>query len=54
MALAGVMPNIVKMLADSSEKVRETATNTLADFYRHVGKRLRNDLERKYQVPNPK
>ncbi|KAL0107128.1 hypothetical protein PUN28_015567 [Cardiocondyla obscurior] len=54
MALSGVIPSIVKMLSDQSEKVRETALNTLADIYRHVGERLRVDLQRKHNVPQAK
>ncbi|CAD1472634.1 unnamed protein product, partial [Heterotrigona itama] len=51
MILSGVIPSIVKLLSDPSEKVRETALNTLADIYRHVGERLRVDLQRKHNVP---
>ncbi|XP_077268744.1 CLIP-associating protein isoform X3 [Temnothorax americanus] len=54
MALSGVIPSIVKLLSDPSEKVRETALNTLADIYRHVGERLRIDLQRKHNVPQAK
>ncbi|XP_011701927.1 PREDICTED: CLIP-associating protein 1-A isoform X3 [Wasmannia auropunctata] len=54
MALSGVIPSIVKLLSDPSEKVRETALNTLADIYRHVGERLRVDLQRKHNVPQAK
>ncbi|XP_017884905.1 CLIP-associating protein 1-A isoform X3 [Ceratina calcarata] len=54
MILSGVIPSIVKLLSDPSEKVRETALNTLADIYRHVGERLRVDLQRKHNVPQPK
>ncbi|XP_017798560.1 PREDICTED: CLIP-associating protein 1-A isoform X1 [Habropoda laboriosa] len=54
MILSGVIPSIVKLLSDPSEKVRETALNTLADMYRHVGERLRVDLQRKHNVPQAK
>ncbi|KAL2713664.1 clip-associating protein [Vespula squamosa] len=54
MALSGVIPSIVKLLSDPSEKVRETALNTLTDMYRHVGERLRVDLQRKHNVPQAK
>lgn len=54
MALSGAIPNIVKLLSDPTEKVRETALNTLADIYRHVGERLRQDLQRKHNVPQAK
>ncbi|XP_078036040.1 CLIP-associating protein isoform X1 [Augochlora pura] len=54
MMLSGVIPSIVKLLSDPSEKVRETAMNTLADIYRHVGERLRVDLQRKHNVPQAK
>lgn len=54
MALSGVIPCIVKLLSDPTEKVRETAMTTLAEIYRHVGDRLRIDLQRKHNVPQPK
>lgn len=54
MALSGVIPSIVKLLSDPTEKVRETALNTLADIYRHVGERLRLDLQKKHNVPQAK
>ncbi|XP_014598879.1 PREDICTED: CLIP-associating protein 1 isoform X9 [Polistes canadensis] len=54
MALSGVIPSIVKLLSDPSEKVRETALNTLTDMYRHIGERLRVDLQRKHNVPQAK
>ncbi|XP_076756298.1 CLIP-associating protein isoform X2 [Xylocopa sonorina] len=54
MMLSGVIPSIVKLLSDPTEKVRETALNTLADIYRHVGERLRVDLQRKHNVPQAK
>ena len=54
MTLSGVIPNIVKLLSDPTEKVRETALNTLTDLYRHVGDRLRADLQRKNNVPPSK
>ncbi|KAJ8686484.1 hypothetical protein QAD02_022278 [Eretmocerus hayati] len=54
MALSGVTPSIVKLLSDPTEKVRETAMNTLTDIYRHVGDRLRVDLQRKHNVPQAK
>ncbi|XP_051174524.1 CLIP-associating protein 1-A isoform X3 [Leptopilina boulardi] len=54
MTLSGVIPSIVKLLSDPTEKVRETALSTLTDFYRHVGERLRMDLQRKHNVPPSK
>ncbi|XP_012270047.1 CLIP-associating protein 1-A isoform X2 [Orussus abietinus] len=54
MALSGVTPSIVKLLSDPTVTVRETALNTLADMYRHVGERLRVDLQRKHNVPQAK
>ncbi|XP_032456682.1 CLIP-associating protein 1 isoform X14 [Nasonia vitripennis] len=54
MALSGVTPVIVKLLSDPTEKVRETAMNTLTDIYRHVGDRLRVDLQKKLNVPQAK
>ncbi|XP_014214281.1 CLIP-associating protein 1 isoform X2 [Copidosoma floridanum] len=54
MALSGVTPSIVKLLSDPTEKVRETAINTLTDIYRHVGDRLRVDLQKNHNVPQAK
>ncbi|XP_046480774.1 CLIP-associating protein 1-A isoform X2 [Neodiprion pinetum] len=54
MALSGVISNIVKLLSDPTEKVRETALNTVAHVYRHVGERLRHDLQKKHNVPQAK
>ncbi|XP_058794027.1 CLIP-associating protein 1-A isoform X3 [Phymastichus coffea] len=54
MALSGAIPSIVKLLSDPTEKVRETAMNTLTDIYRHVGDRLRVDLHKKHNVPQAK
>ncbi|XP_033225325.1 CLIP-associating protein 1-A isoform X3 [Belonocnema kinseyi] len=54
MTLSGVIPSIVKLLSDPTEKVRETALSTLTDLYRHVGDRLRADLQRKHNIPPSK
>ncbi|XP_066597244.1 CLIP-associating protein isoform X3 [Prorops nasuta] len=54
MTLSGVTGSIVKLLSDPSEKVRETALYTMADIYKHVGDRLRVDLQKKHNVPQAK
>ncbi|KAL5010946.1 hypothetical protein ScPMuIL_013251 [Solemya velum] len=45
--LSKVVPHIIKLLEDQNQKVRETAMNTLAEIYRHVGEKVRSDLRKK-------
>lgn len=49
-----LIPSIVKSLSDPMSTVRDAAFNTLVDIYRHVGERLRHDLNKKHQVPPSK
>jgi CLIP-associating protein 1/2 len=44
----------VKLLGDPMSAVRDTAFNTLVEMYRHVGDRLRIDLQKKHNVPASK
>ena len=46
--------SIVSLLSDPTSSVRDAASATLVEVYRHVGERLRMDLGRKYQVPPAK
>lgn len=49
-----LIPHIVKSLSDPMATVRDAAFNALVDIYRHVGERLRQDLNKKHQVPPSK
>ncbi|XP_075218993.1 CLIP-associating protein isoform X2 [Lycorma delicatula] len=46
--------SVIKLLNDPSPSVRDNALNTLATMYRHIGDRLKLDLQRKYTVPPAK
>lgn len=47
-ALSKLTPHLVKLLADQNIHVREQAFSTLIEMYRHVGDRLRSDIQKKY------
>lgn len=46
------IPHIVKLLSDPTGTVRDTAFSTLVDLYKHVGEKLRADLQRRNLVPS--
>ncbi len=46
--------SIVSLLSDPTAPVRDAAFATLVEIYRHVGERVKMDLQRKYQVPPAK
>lgn len=48
------MPSIVKCLGDPTPAVRDAALNTLVEIYRHVGEKVRLDLEKRGNVPPAK
>ncbi|KAJ8951226.1 hypothetical protein NQ318_010253 [Aromia moschata] len=48
------IPDIVNLLSDPTATVRDTAFNTLVDLYKHVGDKLRIDLQRRNIVPQSK
>lgn len=50
--LSKFTPAVAKLLMDPSSSVRDTALSTLVDLYKHVGERLRHDLQKKNFVPN--
>ncbi|XP_067003312.1 CLIP-associating protein 1-B [Anabrus simplex] len=54
LSVSRLVPSIVKLLSDPMASVRDTAFNTLVEVYRHVGERLRNDLQKKHNVPPSK
>lgn len=49
-----LVPQIVKLLSDPNASVRCTAFDTICDLYKHVGEKLRCDLQKKYSIPNNK
>lgn len=49
-----LVPQIVKLLGDPNASVRCTAFDTICDLYKHVGEKLRSDLQKKYSIPNNK
>ncbi|XP_069703536.1 CLIP-associating protein 1 isoform X4 [Periplaneta americana] len=54
LSVSRLVPSIVKLLSDPMSIVRDTAFNTLVEVYRHVGDRLRIDLQKKHNVPASK
>ncbi|XP_063217676.1 CLIP-associating protein 1-A isoform X5 [Bacillus rossius redtenbacheri] len=54
LSISRLLPSIVKLLGDPMASVRDTAFNSLVEIYRHVGERLRVDLQKKYAVPASK
>ncbi|CAG9837434.1 unnamed protein product [Diabrotica balteata] len=48
------IPDIVNLLSDPTATVRDTALNTLVDLYKHVGEKIRVDLQRRNIVPQTK
>jgi CLIP-associating protein 1/2 len=54
LSVSRLVPSIVKLLGDPTSTVRDTAFNTLVEVYRHVGDRLRVDLQKKHNVPASK
>ncbi|GFN83018.1 clip-associating protein 1, partial [Plakobranchus ocellatus] len=43
--LSKLVPDICKLLDDPSPQVRESSVNTLVEIYRHVGEKMRRDLQ---------
>ncbi|XP_049819238.1 CLIP-associating protein isoform X3 [Aethina tumida] len=54
LTLSKFIPDIVKLLSDPASSVRDTAFSTLVDLYRHVGEKLRVDLQKRNLVPQAK
>ncbi|XP_023815868.1 CLIP-associating protein 2 isoform X8 [Oryzias latipes] len=44
LSLSKLVPHLCSLTGDQNPQVREAATNTLVDVYRHVGDRVRADL----------
>lgn len=49
-----LVPYLVKLLGDPNASVRQTAFDTFCQLYKHVGDRLRTDLQKKYSIPHNK
>lgn len=54
MSLNKLVPSIVKCLSDPTPAVRDAAFHTLVEIYRHVGEKVRSDLEKRGNVPPAK
>lgn len=54
LSLNKLVPSIVKCVSDPTPAVRDAAFNTLVEIYRHVGDRVRKDLETRGNVPSAK
>eukprot|EP00051_Salpingoeca_urceolata_P009215 m.112616 g.112616 ORF g.112616 m.112616 type:complete len:386 (+) comp16189_c0_seq6:328-1485(+) len=48
------VPTICKLTADPNEHVREAAICALVEAYRHIGERLRSDVQRQSSIPSSK
>lgn len=54
LSLNKLVPSIVKCVSDPTPAVRDAAFNTLVEIYRHVGEKVRKDLETRGNVPSAK
>ncbi|KAF0289946.1 CLIP-associating protein 2 [Amphibalanus amphitrite] len=50
--LTPLVAPVVGLLGDPTPAVRDAAFSTLVTLYKHVGERLRHDLQRKHSVPS--
>ena len=46
--------HIVSLYSDPTAPVRDAASSTLVEIYRHVGDRVRVDLQKKHNIPPAK
>jgi CLIP-associating protein 1/2 len=53
-AISKIVPMIIKLLSDPNVQVRHKAFETLVDLYKHVGDKLRVDIQKKYTIPQGK
>ena len=51
--ISKLTPQILKLTSDPNSQVRDTATKTLVEIYRHVGDRVRTDLAKR-NIPEAK
>jgi len=54
LSVSKFIPSIVAGLSDSQAAVRDACSGTLVEIYRHVGERVRADLQRKQTIPSNK
>merc|ERR1719507_2890734 len=54
LSVSKFIPSIVAGLSDSQAAVRDACSGTLVEIYRHVGERVRADLQRKQNIPSNK
>ncbi|KAE9538568.1 hypothetical protein AGLY_005667 [Aphis glycines] len=52
--ISKIIPMIIKLLSDPNVQVRQKAFETLVDLYKHVGEKLRIDIQKKYSIPQNK
>ncbi|XP_022178284.1 CLIP-associating protein 1-like [Myzus persicae] len=52
--ISKIIPMIIKLLSDPNVQVRQKAFETLVDLYKHVGEKLRVDIQKKYSIPQSK
>jgi len=52
--ISKIVPMIVKLLSDPNVQVRHKAFELLVDLYKHVGEKLRVDIQKKYTIPQGK
>ena len=45
---------IVALYSDPTAPVRDAAASTLVEIYRHIGDRVRQDLQKKHNIPPAK
>ena len=46
--------HIVALYSDPTAPVRDAAASTLVEIYRHIGDRVRVDLQKKHHIPPAK
>jgi len=54
LTVSKLIPSIVQAMSDPQAAVRDAAAQTLVEIYRHVGERVRVDLQRKQNLPSNK
>ena len=54
LTISKLMVDLCACVSDPSAEVRDAATNTVVEVYRHVGERFRLDIEKRDAIPQPK
>lgn len=52
--ISKILLDICLLVSDPTEQVREAAQNTLIEIFRHVGERIRMDIDKKDAIPQAK